>query len=123
MRFHKLPSASAASARAGLAGICLSFELLQLRVSFASENGQPPWTQRGTAIWTGNNVNLTCPGAPKSRKYIATGNVSDSRACFIQDGHRFQRRDFIMDHATVLIYDPCPLGLPQILTVAHGAQM
>ena len=38
---------------------------------------------------------------------------------YVKGGHRILHEDYIMGLAIALTWDPGPLGLPEILTVAH----
>ena len=42
-----------------------------------------------------------------------------SRYDHVKNGQDFEKEDCIQDRTEVLTTDPCPLGLPKLLTVAH----
>ena len=39
--------------------------------------------------------------------------------CHVEGGHGVLGRDYIMGPTTILMQQPCPVGLPETLTVAH----
>ena len=49
----------------------------------------------------------------------ATVNGSDSNECHVEGGHGVLYGGFTMGPTTVFLCDPCPWGLPVILTVAQ----